>query len=157
MGRAGRGSRPAQAGQRDQAARPVVSAVPRREAPRATAAQATRRVAPSPRKHGRAGPSAKKKAGPPSTPPKERARNAILRCRDRPCQQGLSRVTPDSVLCYLGLTADRCAYEHVAASVPKGREGDKSNRLCPCHDDRKASLSINPGKIVRVAWCCGAA
>ena len=60
------------------------------------------------------------------------------------------------MLCHLGLNPDPCAYEHVAARVPKGREGDKSNRLCPCHDDRKASLSINPGKIVRVVWCCGA-
>jgi hypothetical protein len=51
---------------------------------------------------------------------------------------------------------DRCAYEHVAARVPKGTEGSRSNRLCPCHDDRKASLSINPGKIHRVIWHCGA-
>jgi hypothetical protein len=51
---------------------------------------------------------------------------------------------------------DRCAYEHVAARVPKGTEGDKSNRLCPCHDDRKASLSINPGHTQRIVWRCGA-
>jgi hypothetical protein len=65
-------------------------------------------------------------------------------------------VAPDRVLCHLGLTADPCAYEHVAARVPKGREGSKSNRLCPCHDDRKASLSINPGRVHRIVWHCGA-
>ena len=65
-------------------------------------------------------------------------------------------MAPDRLLCHLGLNPDPCAYEHVAARVPKGREGDKSNRLCPCHDDRKASLSINPGKIHRIVWCCGA-
>jgi len=62
----------------------------------------------------------------------------------------------DDPLCHLGLKPERCAYEHVAARVPKGREGDKSNRLCPCHDDRKASLSINPGHTHRVVWRCGA-
>ena len=40
--------------------------------------------------------------------------------------------------------------------LPKGREGSRSVRLCPCHDDRKASLSVNPGRIVRVVWNCGA-
>jgi len=62
----------------------------------------------------------------------------------------------DESPCHLGLHPDRCAYEHVAARIPKGREGDKSNRLCPCHDDRKASLSINPGHTHRVVWRCGA-
>jgi len=49
-----------------------------------------------------------------------------------------------------------CAWDHVAARVPRGREGTKSVRLCPVHDDRKASLSINPGHIQRVVWHCGA-
>ena len=40
--------------------------------------------------------------------------------------------------------------------LPKGREGSRSVRLCPCHDDRKASLSVNPGRIQRVIWHCGA-
>jgi hypothetical protein len=66
-------------------------------------------------------------------------------------------LTPESTLCHLGLAADRCAYEHVAARVPKGTQGDKSNRSCPCHDDRKASLSINPGdRGMRVVWRCNA-
>jgi len=51
---------------------------------------------------------------------------------------------------------DQCAYRHVAAALERGTGGDKSNRLCPCHDDRKASLSINPGTIQRVVWHCGA-
>jgi len=62
----------------------------------------------------------------------------------------------DDSLCYLGLGPDPCAWKHVAAVLPIGREGSKSNRLCPCHDDRKASLSINPGRIQRVIWHCGA-
>lgn len=63
----------------------------------------------------------------------------------------------DESLCHLGLAPETCAYEHVAARVPRGREGDKSNRACPCHDDRKASLSINDGRHgQRIVWCCGA-
>lgn len=62
----------------------------------------------------------------------------------------------ERLLCHLGLNPDPCAYDHVAARVPRGSQGDRSNRLCPCHDDRKASLSINPGRIVRVVWNCGA-
>lgn len=63
----------------------------------------------------------------------------------------------DRTLCHLGLTADLCAYDHVAARVPQGREGDRSNRSCPCHDDRKASLSINSGdRGQRVVWKCQA-
>ena len=41
-------------------------------------------------------------------------------------------------------------------ALPKGREGNRSVRLCPVHDDRKASLSINPGNVHRVVWHCGA-
>jgi hypothetical protein len=62
----------------------------------------------------------------------------------------------DESRCHLGLTPNPCAWDHVAAALPKGREGDRSNRLCPVHDDRKASLSINPGRIQRVVWNCGA-
>jgi hypothetical protein len=64
--------------------------------------------------------------------------------------------TPATSLCHLGMKPDPCAYEHVAAVLPIGREGTKSVRLCPVHDDRKASLSINPGRVVRVVWNCGA-
>lgn len=63
---------------------------------------------------------------------------------------------PDAPLCHLGLDPGPCAYVHVAAVLPIGREGTRSVRLCPCHDDRKASLSINPGRIQRVVWNCGA-
>jgi len=62
----------------------------------------------------------------------------------------------DESRCHLGLTPNPCAWDHVAARVPRGREGTKSVRLCPVHDDRKASLSINPGNVHRVVWHCGA-
>lgn len=62
----------------------------------------------------------------------------------------------DESRCHLGMTPNPCAWDHVAAYVPKGAEGSRSNRLCPVHDDRKASLSINPGRVVRVVWNCGA-
>jgi hypothetical protein len=65
-------------------------------------------------------------------------------------------VAPDGSCCHLGLAPNPCAWDHVAALVPKGREGSRSVRLCPCHDDRKASLSINPGRVHRVVWHCGA-
>lgn len=65
-------------------------------------------------------------------------------------------MAPERSLCHLGAMPEACAYDHVAARVPKGSEGSRSNRLCPCHDDRKASLSINAGKIHRVVWHCGA-
>ena len=63
---------------------------------------------------------------------------------------------PDDSLCHLGAMPNPCAWDHVAAMLPAGREGSRSVRLCPCHDDRKASLSVNPGRIVRVVWNCGA-
>ena len=65
-------------------------------------------------------------------------------------------MAPDKLPCHLGLAPNPCAWDHVAAALPAGREGSKSVRLCPCHDDRKASLSVNPGRIVRVVWNCGA-
>jgi hypothetical protein len=63
---------------------------------------------------------------------------------------------PDKSPCHLGTMPNPCAWDHVAAVLPRGIEGSKSNRLCPCHDDRKASLSVNPGRIHRVVWHCGA-
>jgi hypothetical protein len=62
----------------------------------------------------------------------------------------------DESRCHLGVTPNPCAWDHVAAVLPIGREGGRSNRLCPCHDDRKASLSVNPGNVHRVVWHCGA-
>lgn len=62
----------------------------------------------------------------------------------------------DGSVCHLGISPDPCAYDHVAAILPKGTEGSRSVRLCPVHDDRKASLSINPGRVHRVIWHCGA-
>ena len=62
----------------------------------------------------------------------------------------------DESRCHLGLTPNPCAWDHVAAALARGTEGSRANRLCPCHDDRKASLSVNPGRIVRVVWNCGA-
>ncbi len=62
----------------------------------------------------------------------------------------------DESRCHLGLAPNPCAWDHVAAALPKGREGSRSVRLCPCHDDGKASLSINPGRVHRVVWHCGA-
>jgi hypothetical protein len=62
----------------------------------------------------------------------------------------------DNSLCHLGATPNPCAWDHVASHVPRGREGSRSVRLCPCHDDRKASISINPGRVHRVVWHCGA-
>lgn len=57
--------------------------------------------------------------------------------------------------CPSGHDAETCA-DLAAGHVPKGREGDKRNRLCPCHDDTKASLSINAGsKGMWLIWCCG--
>lgn len=62
----------------------------------------------------------------------------------------------DESPCHLGVAPNPCAWDHVAAILPRGIEGSKSVRLCPCHDDRKASLSINPGRVHRVIWHCGA-
>lgn len=65
-------------------------------------------------------------------------------------------MAPDKSPCHLGLAPNPCAWDHIAAALARGTEGSKSVRLCPCHDDRKASLSINPGRIHRVVWNCGA-
>ena len=62
----------------------------------------------------------------------------------------------DDSFCHLALGPDPCAWIHVAAALPKGASGGKGLRLCPCHDDRRASLSINPGSVQRVVWHCGA-
>lgn len=65
-------------------------------------------------------------------------------------------MAPDTSPCHLGLTPNPCAWDHVAAALPRGVEGSRTTRLCPCHDDRKASLSVNPGRIHRAVWHCGA-
>lgn len=62
----------------------------------------------------------------------------------------------DESLCHLSLAPNPCAWDHVASHVARGSEGSRGVRLCPCHDDRKASLSINPGRVHRVVWHCGA-
>lgn len=62
----------------------------------------------------------------------------------------------DDSPCHRGLAPNPCAWDHVAAALDRGTGGNRSSRLCPCHDDRKASLSVNPGRIHRVVWNCGA-
>jgi len=62
----------------------------------------------------------------------------------------------DDSHCTLGRDPAGCSVADLAALLPKGLNGDDHNRLCPCHDDRKASLSINPGRIHRIIWHCGA-
>lgn len=59
-------------------------------------------------------------------------------------------------LCANGHDADKCA-DQAAAHFPRGREGSKRYRLCPCHDDTKASLGWNPGRQgMWMVWHCGA-
>ena len=58
--------------------------------------------------------------------------------------------------CANGHTAKQCAVL-VAELFDKGKQGDRNNRLCPLHDDRKASLSINAGRQgMWLVWYCGA-
>jgi hypothetical protein len=65
-------------------------------------------------------------------------------------------LAPDS-LCINGRTPAECSAFCLAVLLPKGISGGKHYRLCPCHDDAHASLSINPGtKGMRIIWCCGA-
>lgn len=55
--------------------------------------------------------------------------------------------------CRLGaLPGADCAHGHVARALDKGIGGSKSLRLCPGHDGREATLSINPGRDFRVVW-----
>lgn len=55
--------------------------------------------------------------------------------------------------CKLGAyQGPECAHDHVARALDKGLGGTKSLRLCPGHDGREATLSINPGDIFRVVW-----
>lgn len=66
-------------------------------------------------------------------------------------------MAPDKSLCVHGRDPLACSESCLAPLLPRGISGDKHNRLCPCHDDREASLSINPGtKGMRIIWCCGA-
>jgi hypothetical protein len=66
-------------------------------------------------------------------------------------------VAPDKSLCVHGRDPDECSASCLAALLPRGAGGGKHYRLCPCHDDSRASLSINAGtKGMRIIWCCGA-
>jgi hypothetical protein len=66
-------------------------------------------------------------------------------------------VIPDKSLCTHGRDPLACSESCLAPLLPRGANGDKHNRVCPCHDDSRASLSINPGtKGMRMIWCCGA-
>lgn len=59
--------------------------------------------------------------------------------------------------CTLGREAPACVTKDICAVLPKGIGGNDRKRLCPCHDDHEASLSINPGKKgQRVVWNCHA-
>lgn len=59
--------------------------------------------------------------------------------------------------CTLGRDPERCVVVDIASVLPKGIGGNDHKRLCPCHDDTEASLSINAGKKgQRVVWCCHA-
>jgi hypothetical protein len=58
--------------------------------------------------------------------------------------------------CPSGHDAETCA-DLGAGHFPRGRQGSKRNRLCPCHNDTKASLSWNPGtEGMWMVWNCGA-
>jgi hypothetical protein len=66
-------------------------------------------------------------------------------------------VDPSKSLCVHGRDPLGCSESCLATLLPRGASGDKHNRVCPCHDDDRASLSINPGtKGMRMVWCCGA-
>jgi hypothetical protein len=55
--------------------------------------------------------------------------------------------------CKLGAyRGPECAHDHVARALNKGIGGSRSLRLCPGHDGREATLSINAGDIFRVVW-----
>jgi hypothetical protein len=60
--------------------------------------------------------------------------------------------------CHVGREPEACRDDCIDyGKLPRGRDGDKANRLCPAHDDEHASLSVNPGtKGMRMVWCCGA-
>ena len=62
----------------------------------------------------------------------------------------------DNSRCAHGRDPATCSVHCLGALLPKGTNGDAHNRLCPCHDDRRASLGINPGDIQRIIWHCGA-
>jgi len=65
-------------------------------------------------------------------------------------------VAPDKSLCIHERDPLGCSESCLAALLERGTSGDKHNRRCPVHDDRRASLSINPGTIHRIVWHCGA-
>lgn len=62
----------------------------------------------------------------------------------------------DNSRCAHGRDPAACSVLCLARLLPRGANGDDHNRSCPCHDDRRASLSINPGDVVRIVWHCGA-
>jgi hypothetical protein len=62
----------------------------------------------------------------------------------------------DNSRCAHGRDPAACSVLCLGALLPRGAHGDDHNRVCPCHDDRRASLSINPGDIQRIVWNCGA-
>lgn len=64
--------------------------------------------------------------------------------------------TRDNSACAHGRDPEACSVACLALLLPKGANGDGHNRQCPVHDDRRASLSINPGMVHRIVWCCGA-
>jgi hypothetical protein len=65
-------------------------------------------------------------------------------------------VAPDKSLCIRERDPLACSESCLAALLERGANGDKHNRVCPVHGDRRASLSINPGSIHRIVWHCGA-
>ena len=65
-------------------------------------------------------------------------------------------MAPDKSLCVHERDPLACSEACLAALLDRGTNGDKHNRRCPVHDDRRASLSINPGSIHRIVWHCGA-
>lgn len=59
--------------------------------------------------------------------------------------------------CDVGREPDDCVVIDIASWLPIGIDGNDNKRLCPCHDDTEASLSINAGKKgQRVVWNCHA-
>lgn len=58
-------------------------------------------------------------------------------------------------ICANGRTPEACVEIDIRAHLGRGYPVDPANRLCPAHDDRSPSLSVNPGtKGMRVVWNC---
>lgn len=58
--------------------------------------------------------------------------------------------------CHAGREQPACCDQCVIAEfLPRGKDGDQRNRLCPVHDDEHASLSANPGtRGMWLVWHC---